>query len=205
VTQTASRKVFVMALVPLVPKEEIDQVDLPLIESGEKSFGTLLNTWLAIAHSPGMFATYLPFVRAVSGPSELDQRIKELTAVHVALLNHCRYTTSHRCYSALAKGVSTNDLERLAAGDLAGFSDKERLALRFTRSLTVDLPDTGRDVSVTGVAPELLTQIRDAFTPREIVELVMSVGLWNALSRFHRVLDFDLDLGEPPAAVDAAI
>jgi AhpD family alkylhydroperoxidase len=194
-----------MTLVPLVPKEQIDATDLPLIEAGEASFGTLLNTWLAIANSPGMFATYLPFVRSVTGPGELDTRIKELTAVYVALLNHCRYTTSHRCYSALAKGVSEADLERLAAGDFASFTDREQLALRFTRALTVDIPVTGRDESVTGVGPELLSQVKDAFQPRELVELVMSVGLWNALARFHRVMDFDLDLGEPPAAVDAAV
>ncbi|MGV9349257.1 carboxymuconolactone decarboxylase family protein [Streptomyces spiralis] len=194
-----------MTLVPLVSKEHIDRADLPLIEAGEESFGTLLHTWLAIANSPGMFATYLPFVRAVTGPGELDQRTKELTAVYVSLLNHCRYTTSHRCYSALAKGVSEADLERLAAGDFASFTGRERLALRFTRALTVDHPVTGRDESVTGIDPELLSQVRDSFKPRELVEFVMSVGLWNALTRFHRVMDFDLDLGEPPAAVDAAI
>lgn len=194
-----------MALVPLVNKEQIDPTDLPLIEAGEESFGTLLNTWLAIANSPGMFATYLPFVRAVSGPGALDQRIKELSAIYVSLLNHCRYTTSHRCYSALAKGVSEADLERVAAGDFASLSSRERLALRFTRALTVDIPVTGRGDSVTGVDPELLSQVRDGFTPRELVELVMSVGLWNALTRFHRVMDFDLDLGKPPAAVDAAV
>ncbi|QIY66184.1 carboxymuconolactone decarboxylase family protein [Streptomyces sp. RPA4-2] len=194
-----------MALVPLVTRELIDPTDLPLIEAGEASFGKLLNTWLAIANCPGMFTTYLPFVRAVSGPGELDQRIKELTAVYVSLLNHCRYTTSHRCYSALAKGVSEADLERLAAGDFASFTSREQLALRFTHALTVDLPLTSRDDSATGVGPELLSQVRDSFEPRELVEFVMSVGLWNALTRFHRVMDFDLDLGEPPSAVDAAV
>jgi AhpD family alkylhydroperoxidase len=194
-----------MALVPLVPKEHIDATDLPLIEAGEETFGTLLNTWLAIANCPGMFSTYLPFIRSVTGPGALDTRIKELTAVYVSLLNHCRYSVSHRCYSALNKGVSEADLERLAAGDFASFTSREQLALSFTRALTLDLPHTGRDKSVTGVDPELLARVKDAFEPRELVEFVMSVGLWNALSRFHRVMDFDLDLGEPPAAVDAAV
>jgi AhpD family alkylhydroperoxidase len=196
---------FFMALVPLVTKEDIDAADLPMIEAGEETFGTLLNTWLAIAHSPGMFSTYLPFIRSVTGPGELDPRIKELTAVYASLLNHCRYSVSHRCYSALKKGVSETDLERLAAGDLASFTGREQLALRFTRALTLDLPVTGREESVTGVDADLLARVREAFEPRELVELVMSVGLWNALNRFHRVMDFDLDLGEPPAAVDAAV
>ncbi|MFB7287321.1 carboxymuconolactone decarboxylase family protein [Actinacidiphila glaucinigra] len=194
-----------MTLVPLVARDQIDAVDLPLIQAGEQSFGKLLNTWLAIANSPGMFATYLPFVRAVTGPGELDGRIQELTAVYVSLLNHCRYTTSHRCYSALAKGVSEADLERLAAGDFSSFSSREQLALRFTRALTVDHAVTSRDDSVTGIDPEVLAQVRDSFKPRELVEFVMSVGLWNALTRFHRVMDLDLDLGEPPSAVDAAV
>jgi AhpD family alkylhydroperoxidase len=194
-----------MALVPLLPEEHIDATDLPLIEAGKETFGTLLNTWLAIANCPGMFSTYLPFIRSVTGPGELDPRIKELTAVYVSLLNHCRYSVSHRCYSALKKGVSEADLERLAAGDLASFTGREQLALNFTRALTLDLPDTGRDKNVTGVDPGLLAQIKDAFEPRELVEFVMSVGLWNALTRFHRVMDLDLDLGEPPSAVDAAV
>lgn len=135
----------------------------------------------------------------------LDPRIKELTAVYVSLLNHCRYSVSHRCYSALKKGVGGEDLERLAAGDFTSFTDREQLALRFTRALTLDLPVTGRQDSLTGVDPEVLAELRDGFTPRELIEFVMSVSLWNALSRFHRVMDLPLDLGTPPAAVDAAV
>ncbi|MFD5723349.1 carboxymuconolactone decarboxylase family protein [Streptomyces sp. NPDC127036] len=194
-----------MALVPLIPKNEVAAVDLPMIEAGEETFGTLLNTWLAVANSPGMFSTYLPFIRSVTGPGKLDTRIKELTAVQVALLNHCRYSVSHRCYSALRKGVSEADLEHLASGDFTSFSDKEQLALRFTRTLTLELPTTGREESATGVSAELQAQLQDAFPPEELVEFVMSVSLWNALSRFHRVMALDLDLGRPPAAVDAAV
>ncbi|QWF20498.1 carboxymuconolactone decarboxylase family protein [Nocardioides sp. LMS-CY] len=194
-----------MALIPLKTKEQVDPVDLPLLESGEAAFGTLLNTWLAIAASPGMLSTYLPFVRSVSGPGHLDQRIKELTAVYVAVLNHCRYTTSHRCYSAQAKGITADDLARVASGKHDDFTDRERLGLELTRSLTVDVPVVGIATSTTGVDPQLLARVKSAFEPAELVELTMSVSLWNALSRFHRVMGLELDLGEPPAAVDAAV
>ena len=30
----------------------------------------------------------------------------------------------------------------------------------------------------------------------------MSISVWNALSRFHRVMEFDLDAREPPPAVE---
>jgi hypothetical protein len=32
----------------------------------------------------------------------------------------------------------------------------------------------------------------------------MSVSLWNALARFHRVMDFELDMPAPPPALDPA-
>ncbi|GAA1545938.1 carboxymuconolactone decarboxylase family protein [Nocardioides humi] len=191
-----------MALIPLATREEVSPVDLPALEAGEAGFGTLLNTWLAIATRPGMLSTYLPFIRHVSGPGSIEPRIKELTAVYVALLNHCRYTTSHRCYSALAKGVDESDLGRLASGDHSMFSSTERVALEFTRALTLDLAVTEIATCPQGVAPDLLEKVRAAFAPDELVELTMSISLWNALSRFHRVLGLDLDLGEPPAGVD---
>jgi alkylhydroperoxidase family enzyme len=194
-----------MALVPLVTKDQVYASDLPMLEAGEASFGKFLNTWLAIANCPGMFGAYLPFVRAVSGPGELDQRIKELTGVYVSLLNHCRYSTSHRCFSALANGVSEAELESLAIGEFGRFTDREQLALQLVRVLTVEIATTGRAESATGVDPELLSQVKDSFQPRELVELIMSIALWNALTRFHRVMDFDLDLREPPSLVDAAV
>ncbi|MDT5053405.1 MAG: hypothetical protein QOF66_1771, partial [Mycobacterium sp.] len=43
------------------------------------------------------------------------------------------------------------------------------------------------------------------FDPRELVELTMSISVWNALSRFHRVMEFDLDMPEPPPAVESLI
>jgi hypothetical protein len=33
----------------------------------------------------------------------------------------------------------------------------------------------------------------------------MSVSLWDAMTRFQSVLDLDLDMPEPPPAVDSAI
>jgi hypothetical protein len=32
----------------------------------------------------------------------------------------------------------------------------------------------------------------------------MSIAVWNALSRFHRVMDFDLDMPAPPPYLDPA-
>jgi AhpD family alkylhydroperoxidase len=194
-----------VALVPLPEKENMDPADLPAIETGLAAFGHMLYTWQAVSNVPGLFSKYFPFLRTLTGPGALDQRIKEITAVQVAILNHCRYTVSHRCFSAQGKGVTEEELVKIAANDLQSFSDKERLALEFTRAVTLDIPATTAAESATGIDETLRERVKEAFEPEQLVELLMSIGLWNSITRFHRVLDLDLDLPEAPAEVDALL
>jgi AhpD family alkylhydroperoxidase len=194
-----------MALVPLRAKNEVADVDLPTIEAGEAAYGRLLHTWQAIANSPGMFSAYLPFVRAVSGPGALDQRIKELVAVQIGLLNHCRYTTSHRCSSALKNGISQEELSALARGELSGFPEPVRVALILAQKMTCDIASTSVADEPAGVSDGTLARAKEIFAPAQLVELLMSIGVWNGLSRFHRVMGFELDMPAPPPDVDAAV
>jgi AhpD family alkylhydroperoxidase len=194
-----------MALVPLPDQEDIDPADLPAIETGLAAFGHLLHTWQAVATVPGLFSKYFPYLRTLTGPGPLDQRVKELTAVQVAMLNHCRYTVCHRSFSARAKGVTDAELVAIAANDLVGFSETERLALEFTRAVTLDVPAVTAAENRVGIDQTLRQRVSDAFAPDQLVELLMSISLWNAIARFHRVLDLDLDLPDAPAEVGALL
>ena len=183
----------------------MDPADLPAIETGLAAFGHLLHTWQAVANVPGLFSKYFPFLRTLTGPGALDQRVKELTAVQVAILNHCRYTVCHRSFSARAKGVTDEELVKIAANDLRSFSETERLALEFTRAVTLDVPAVTAAAIPTGIDETLRQRVKDAFEPEQLVELLMSISLWNAIARFHRVLDLDLDLPDAPAEVGALL
>jgi AhpD family alkylhydroperoxidase len=194
-----------MALVPLVAEEQADPLDAAALAGGHAAYGQLLNTWRAIANRPGLFAAYLPFLRTVAGPGALDQQIKELSAVRVAVLNHCRYTASHRSASARSQGVSDEDLAAVAAGELDRFPEPVQVALELTRALTVDQTEISLASNPTGVDPGLMKRAQELFEPDELVELVMSIGVWNALTRFHRAMGFELDMPAPPAAVDALL
>ncbi len=194
-----------MALVPLPAKEDMDPADQPAIEIGLAAFGHMLHTWQAVANVPGLFSKYFPFLRTLTGPGALDQRVKELTAVQVAILNHCRYTVCHRSFSAQAKGVTEEELVMIAANDLRSFSQTERLALEFTRAVTLDVPAVTAAAIPTGIDERLRQRVKDAFEPEQLVELLMSISLWNAIARFHRVLDLDLDLPDAPAGVGALL
>ncbi len=170
-----------MALVTLADPNNIDPADLGAFQTAQKAFGgQTLHTWSAILNCPGMFNVYFPFVRTVGGPGSIDQRIKDLTAVRVSVLNHCRYTVSHRCVAAKKGGVTEQELAAVARGDFSSFSDNERLALELAEAMTVEIPQIGRKVSDVGVEDALLARAREAFDSRQLTELTMSIGLWNA-------------------------
>jgi AhpD family alkylhydroperoxidase len=196
---------MIMSLVPLLAGSEFDEADQDVLAAGEKAYGKVLNTWAAIGNSPGLFAVYLPFLRQINGSGLLETRIKELTALRVAVLNHCRYTTSHRYAAASANGATEEDLSAVAQGDYREFTDRERIALQLADEMTTELPLCTRDQSPAGIPAQLRDSAKEVFDPRELVELTMSISVWNALSRFHRVMEFDLDMPEPPPAVESVI
>ena len=194
-----------MTTVGLLGTGDAAEEDQQVLAGGVAAYGQVLNTWGAILNSPGLFAAYLPFLRKVNGPSELPDRIKELAAIRVGVLNHCRYTVSHRVSSAAGKGLRATDIEDVAAGRYDRFDEREKVAFELAEAVTLAPPATSRARSVTGLSEDLLGRAKELFSDRELVELFMSVSVWNALSRFHRVMDFNLDMPQPPAAIEALL
>jgi uncharacterized peroxidase-related enzyme len=192
-------------LVALVSKDDATPEVRELFEAGEAVYGRVLNTWHALAQRPEIFATYMPYLRSIVGPGALDQRLKELVEVRTVVLNRCLYSTSHRVRSARAAGVSEEDVVAVARGELARFSEREQLALSVAEALTL------RPASVPyAEAPQLvdaatLERLRASFTDPEIVELITTIAIWNALARFHRVMGFELDMDAPPEAISAEL
>jgi uncharacterized peroxidase-related enzyme len=192
-------------LVALVSKEEATPEVREVFEAGEAVYGRVLNTWHALAQRPEIFVAYMPYLRSIVGPGALDQRLKELVEVRTVVLNRCLYSTSHRVRSARAAGVSEEDVVAVARGELARFSEREQLALSVAEELTV------RPTSVPyAQAPQLvdtatLERLRASFTDPEIVELITTIAIWNALARFHGVMGFELDMDAPPEAVAAQL
>jgi AhpD family alkylhydroperoxidase len=113
-------------LVALVTKDEAPDDVRAVLEGGEATYGRILHTWQALAQRPEIFVAYLPYLRSIVGPGELEQRTREIVEVRTAVLNRCLYSTSHRVRSAKAAGVPEDDLVAVARGDLARFRAVER-------------------------------------------------------------------------------
>jgi AhpD family alkylhydroperoxidase len=192
-------------LVALVSKDEAPPEVRAVFEGGEAQYGRVLHTWQALAQRPEIFVAYLPYLRSIVGPGELEQRVKELVEVRTAVLNRCLYSTSHRVRSARAAGVPEEDLVAVARGELSGFEEREQIALQLCEELTVRPPSVAFADAPQLVDTGLLERLRSSFTDPQIVELVATIGLWNALARFHRVMGFELDMDPPPEAIAAEL
>jgi alkylhydroperoxidase family enzyme len=192
-------------LVGLVSKEDAPPEVRAVYDQAEPVYGRLLHTWQALAQRPEIFTAYLPYLRSIIGPGELEQRIKELVEVRTVVLNRCLYSTSHRVRSARAAGVPEEDIVAVARGQLDGFEPRERVALELAQELTVSPTSVAYADAPQLVDAETLARVRAEFTEPQIVELVATIGLWNALARFHRVMGFELDMEAPPDAVIAEL
>lgn len=191
-----------MSLVRLVEIEELDGDARAMADSGVAQYGKVLNTWKAIFNRPNIFATYLPFLRTVAGPGVLNQNTKDLCALYVGLLNHCRYTASHRSTSGLKNGLTETELQSLASGDWSSFSPEVQVALEFTKQLTVNPTVVEFSTLPQSVEPAVLTSLKSHFSDEEIVDLAMTVSVWNSIARFHRVMDLEMDMPDPPEGVN---
>lgn len=196
-----------MPLVRMVDRDEVPPTTQETFDAGVRLRGKVLDGWRVVAHNPAIFDAYLPFLQAVFAPRALDLRIMQLSAVRVTLLNHCRYSLSHRLEAARKQGIPSEDLIALVNLDdnRDRFTAKELAALDFTDELTTRVDDVSYHDEPLGVTPGTLARVSDMFADDELVELTMSVGLWNLLTRFSRVMDFDLDMEAPPPEMDAAL
>ncbi len=191
-----------MALVRLVDPETLEGTPRKVAESGIAQYGQALNTWKAIMNRPDMFAAYLPWLRQVAGPGVLDGTLKDLSALYVGTLNNCRYTASHRAASAKAKGVTDEQMRQVVSEQWDGFSQAEQLAFQLTKEMTLNPATLSYEKAPQIATASLLQQLKAEFSDEEIVELTISISQWNAISRFHRVMNFDFDMPIAPEGVN---
>lgn len=193
-----------MSLVELADDGDIDDADRAMADSGREQYGTLLETWRAILLRPGLFSAYLPFLRAVAGPGAVDDEVKGLSALYVGTLNHCRYTVSHRLAAVRRAGVPDETVLAMREKRWDAFPEPLRVALEYTEALTTLPPNISYERAPQGIPDELLARVTATFTDEQLVELTMSISVWNALARFHRVMGFELDMPEPPPGIAPA-
>lgn len=188
-----------MSLIPYVRPEQATQAVKEVWEEVTRDFVTMLgssvegfvpNSVRILAHRPSILKAYYGFVQATFAPGALDERVKNLACLRTTLTNGCNYCTTHLYHLARAGGLTDDEI--LSVGrfeESSRFSSREKLAMRFARELTT---------KAGAVDGDILRDLTATFTPPEIVELTMSICLFNVFNRFNDVLGSEIDLDLAP-------
>jgi alkylhydroperoxidase family enzyme len=145
-----------------------------------------LNVFRMVAHAETAFRPWLRFGAALLGEAELDARLRELAILRVAHLTPgAQYEWMQHVPIGLAVGVTEEQIAALAGDDTeaACFSDEDRVALRFTTEVLRD--------ATPGEATWAAASAR--WSPREIMELLLTIGQYMMLARVMATVRIDLD------------
>lgn len=143
-----------------------------------------LNIFKLVAHAESAFRPWLRFGGALLGAAELDARLRELAILRVARLTPgAEYEWVQHVPILLAVGGTDADVAALEANDLDAFGADEQLVLRFTEQVVRDAAPSD-DVWAAASA---------RFSPREIIELLLTIGQYMMLGRVMATAQIDID------------
>ena len=155
-----------------------------------------LNVFRMMAHAETAFRPLLGLGTAILGRQQLDARLRELVLLRVAVLSNARYEWVQHVAIARAAGIPDAQIEALERGQIESdaFSPRERTVLRFASEVVRDV--RARDTTFADAATVL--------SPREIVEVIVTVGFYMMIARLLETTDVDLEPPAGTAIVDAA-
>ena len=144
-----------------------------------------LNIFRLAAHAETALRPFLRLGGALLTQAALDARLRELAILRVAEMSGARYEWIQHAAIAEAVGVSQDRIAALEAGDAAAdcFDDDERLVLAFTTEVVEDV----------GASQATFERANARFSPREIVELILTIGYYMMIARLMETTEIDLD------------
>jgi 4-carboxymuconolactone decarboxylase len=144
-----------------------------------------LNIFRMLSHAQTAFRPFLRFGGVILGDLELDAKLRELAILQVAVRAGAEYEWVQHEAIGRAVGLSEEQLAavRREAIDDESLSDTERAVLQFA-SEVVDHPR---------VREETFAAVSRSLSPREIVELLLTIGNYLMLARVMTTLDLELD------------
>ena len=144
-----------------------------------------LNIFRMLSHAESAFRPVLRFGGALLGRLELDPRLRELAILQVAAVAQARYEWVQHAEIARHVGVEQAQIDAVERGefDHESLGGSERAVLAFARDV----------VAGPHVGEATFAALRDTLSPREIVELLLTIGNYLMLARVTTTLELELD------------
>ena len=152
-------------------KQRQPRVPLPLGSADGEQHPSLLPEAWGVGGGPG----------SVQGPnSKLDDLAKDRCFWVISRGNNCHYCLGHQELKLRAGGMDDDTIASLDS-DWSEFNPRQQAALAFARKLTLEPQLVGDDD---------IARLRKVFSDPEIIELVFTIGGFNAMNRWTDGLGF---------------
>jgi len=143
-----------------------------------------LNALGTLARHPELARAFNTFNGHVLFASTLSPRQRELLVLRVAKLRESTYEWEQHAVLASDAGLCQDEVDRIATGpDAPGWSVLDRAMLRAVDELVGDAMVDGETWNV----------LADELDPRQLIDLVFTVGAYETLAMAFRSFDVELD------------
>jgi 4-carboxymuconolactone decarboxylase len=145
-----------------------------------------LNIFRMLAHAETALRPFLRFGGAILGRLELDPRLRELAILQVAACSEAEYEWVQHVAIGRQVGLSDEQIEAVKRGDIdnsGALSELQRAVLLFASEVVA-----GPRVSDTTFAA-----VSERLSPRETVELLLTIGNYLMLARVMTTLELEVD------------
>jgi alkylhydroperoxidase family enzyme len=169
-----------MARIPYPTREQLEQEAATALD-GMKPMNVFRMLARADTLAPPIFEiTTRLFTK---GRTKLHARLRQVAILRVASAGDFSYLAAHHEPISLKVGLTPQEVAAAMAGDGSGLNDTERAVARFAdeSTRTGDVSDAAFDA------------VRSVLGDRELVELTITVGLYNCLGRVLKALRVEIE------------
>ncbi|MGH8641707.1 MAG: carboxymuconolactone decarboxylase family protein [Burkholderiales bacterium] len=172
-----------MARLPLIDESASPDIAALAAKIRGARGGKLHEFYRALLHTPGLASAWFDFNNAVRFQTALDDRVRELVIMRVAVLTGCDYVFEvHKAQYAKPAGVTPEEVEALRERSASPpFGERDSALLAYVDAMS-------RDVEV---ADSVFRRMRGHFSDREVVELTVLTAAYNMHTRFLKALGFE--------------
>ena len=144
-----------------------------------------LNIYRMTAHAETLFAPLAFLGKSILSTQQLPAKDRELLILQVTQLQGGEYEWIQHEPVALGEGVRRDQIDALAAGDIASaaFSASEAALLAFSKQVIENVR----------VDDATFAAVKEHISDREIVEVIITIGYYMMMTRVTEVTETDLD------------
>jgi alkylhydroperoxidase family enzyme len=138
----------------------------------------------AIYFNPELYRRFGSLAMRIHSASHLRDRVRELVVLRTIATLEADYEWGNHVVAARQAGISDDEIRRVRAGELEGFTPSEAVAMRLAEAIDARTVDDA-----------LWEEASSCFNPVELLDLTMAVGFYGFASRVVLALDVPLDDG----------